>query len=151
MYHQSLEIRFLVSGNLIEYQKKEMFRTSIKEGKHDSVALESTIESINPGDKIMTIVLKNGEYLSGTDEEYELRKVEGERKTVWGEIKSYHLVNSTLEVMERRSKKKRKKADEKKKSNDAEAEKLLSELQQKYKKLRKKDKMWEKNKGPISL
>ena len=80
-----------------------MFRTSIKEGKHDSVALESTIESINPGDKIMTIVLKNGEYLSGTDEEYELRKVEGERITVWGEIKSYHLVNSTLEVVERRS------------------------------------------------
>lgn len=55
----------------------------------------------------MTIVLKNGECLGGTDEEYELRKVEGETKTVWGEIKSYHLVNSTLEVIERRSKKKK--------------------------------------------
>ena len=138
------EMRFLVAGDVIEYRKKKMFQTLFdQKSQDDSLQLVSMIESIDPGDHIMTITLKNGSHFCGTDEEYELRKIEdgGETNTCWGDIESYHLEKSTLEKIERRGRKKRKKADEKKKSNDAAAEKLLRELQQKYAKHKGKKKV----------
>ena len=118
-----------------------MFQTLFdQKSQDDSLQLVSMIESIDPGDHIMTITLKNGSHFCGTDEEYKIEDGGG-TNTWWGDIESYHLEKSTLEKIERRGRKKRKKADEKKKPNDAAAEKLLFELQQKYAKHKGKKKV----------
>ena len=60
-----------------------MFQTLFdQKSQDDSLQLVSMIESIDPGDHIMTITLKNGSHFCGTDEEYELRKLKMEGKQI---------------------------------------------------------------------